>query len=438
MLVFGNPVVGLASGYRPVAVNTEEIRPAVLVLGDPGSEKDPKPVDAAKLAPDARARLAGKMKTATCFGIKSGVTTALVKAEKLCGTGVEVTRQIATRARRRNPSPVARLPRAGRYPGPCGGGTLGGMELRQLRYFVRVVELGSMSRAAVDLGVVQSALSQQIARLEGELSTRLLQRTAKGVAPTEAGLAFFQQAQLALRHADEAARAAQQSRLSGVVSVGLAPTTASVLGLPLMRAVRERYPDVRLHMVESLSGHLAAMLNARQLDLAVLFDTDPGRRWSVTPLADEKLFVMQARGRSRTALPAKVRLADLKDMPLILPSAAHGLRTTLDEAMSGERLRRLLPIEIDSLTMLMDAVQAGLGATVQPRAALARVPQWQETFEIAEIAERKLVRLNSLCSLSDDELSPAGLAVRVVLADCARELVRSGRWEGAALSHHKS
>jgi LysR family tcuABC transcriptional regulator len=151
------------------------------------------------------------------------------------------------------------------------------MELRQLRYFVRVVEMGSMSRAAVDLEVVQSALSQQIARLEGELATRLLQRSSKGVAPTEAGLAFFRQAQLALRHADEAARAAQQSRLSGSVSVGLAPTTASILGLPLMLAVRERYPEVRLHMVESLSGHLSGMLNARQLDLAVLFDADPGR-----------------------------------------------------------------------------------------------------------------------------------------------------------------
>ena len=92
--------------------------------------------------------------------------------------------------------------------------------------------------------------------------------------PTEAGLAFFREAQLTLRHAEQAARAAQQARLSGTVSVGLAPTTASVLGVPLMRAMRERYPDVRLHMVESLSGHLTHMLNARQLDLAVLFDTD--------------------------------------------------------------------------------------------------------------------------------------------------------------------
>ena len=67
------------------------------------------------------------------------------------------------------------------------------MELRQLRYFVRVVELGSMSRAALDLDLVQSALSQQISRLEGELTTRLLQRSSKGVVPTEAGLAFFRE-----------------------------------------------------------------------------------------------------------------------------------------------------------------------------------------------------------------------------------------------------
>ena len=311
------------------------------------------------------------------------------------------------------------------------------MELRQLRYFARVVELGSMSRAALELGVVQSALSQQISRLESELSTRLLQRSAKGVAPTEAGLAFFREAQLALRHADEAMRAAQQSRLSGSVSVGLAPTTASVLGLPLMRAMRERYPDVRLHMVETLSGHLSNMLNARQLDLAVLFDTDPGRRWSVTPLVEEKLFLIRARTGGRP-LPAKIRLAQLAELPLILPSGPHGLRATLDAAFSGGRLRRLLPIEIDSLAMLMDAVRAGLGCTIQPGAALARFPDAAEVFEVSEITDARVRRLNSLCSLSDDELSPAALAVRVALADCARALVEAGQWAGARWSHHES
>lgn len=302
-----------------------------------------------------------------------------------------------------------------------------------MRYFVRVVELGALSRAAQDLGLVQSALSQQISRLEGELSTRLLQRSSKGVLPTEAGLAFFREAQLTLRHAEQAARAAQQSRLSGTVSVGLAPTTASVLGVPLMRAMRERYPDVRLHMVESLSGHLSAMLNARQLDLAVLFHTEAARRWSVTPLLEEKLFLIRSRQGLASKAATRIRMAQLKTLPLILPTGSHGLRSTLDAAFARARCQPTLVAEIDSLTMLMEAVDAGLGCTLQPWAAVGRFVDAAQRFHLAEIADARARRLNSVCSLSDDELSPAALATRVVLTDCARELVRSGRWIGAAL-----
>jgi LysR family tcuABC transcriptional regulator len=307
------------------------------------------------------------------------------------------------------------------------------MELRQIRYFVRVVELGSMSRAALELDMVQSALSQQISRLESELSTRLLQRSSKGVTPTEAGLAFFREAQLTLRHAEQAARAAQQARLSGSVSVGLAPTTAAVLGLPLLRAMRERYPDVRLHLVESMSGHVTTMLNARQLDLAVLFNTDPGRRWSVMPLLEERLYYIRARSTVRGEPPAQVRAASLKGEPLIMPTGGHGLRSALDAVFSRARIQPTVVAEIDSLTMLMDAVQAGLGGSLQPWSAVSRYSDAAERFALSELADPLARRRNMLCSLSDDELSPAGLAARVVLADCARELVRSGRWVGTSL-----
>jgi LysR family transcriptional regulator, regulatory protein for tcuABC len=309
------------------------------------------------------------------------------------------------------------------------------MELRQLRYFVRVLELGSISRAALDLELVQSALSQQISRLEGELSTRLLQRTSKGVVATEAGMAFFREAQLTLRHADQAVRAAQLSRLTGAVSVGLAPTTAAVLGLPLIRAMHERYPDVRLHMVEGMSGHLTSMLNSRQLDLTILFDTQAARRWSVLPLAEEKLFLIQARsGKTEAAKPAILtRMADLKDIPLILPTGTHGLRSALDAAFVRAKFKPQLAAEIDSLAMTMAAVEAGLGSTVQPWAALAGLPDATKRFTWAEIADTQVRRVNAICSLSDDELSPAALAARVVLADCARELVNSKQWLGVKL-----
>ena len=309
------------------------------------------------------------------------------------------------------------------------------MELRQLRYFVRVLELGSISRAALDLELVQSALSQQISRLESELSTRLLQRTSKGVVATEAGMAFFREAQLTLRHADQAVRAAQLSRLTGAVSLGLAPTTAAVLGLPLMRAMRERYPDVRLHMVEGMSGHLTSMLNSRQLDLTILFDTQAARRWSVLPLVEEKLFLIQARsGEAGASKPAVcTRMVDLKDIPLILPTGTHGLRSALDAAFIRAKFKPQLAAEIDSLAMTMAAVEAGLGSTVQPWAALAGLPDAAKRFTWAEIADTQVRRVNAICSLSDDELSPAALAARVVLADCARELVTSKQWLGVKL-----
>lgn len=319
------------------------------------------------------------------------------------------------------------------------------MELRQLRYFVRVVELGSISRAAADLSLVQSALSQQITRLESELSTRLLQRSPQGVVPTEAGLAFFREAQLTLRHAEQAVRSAQESRLSGTVSVGLAPTTAAVLGLPLMRAMRERYPNVRLHMVESLSGHLSAMLNARQIDLAVLFDSriqaSPtlrgARRWSLQPLLDEDLFLITAEAHAAPRRGARIRMNQLRDEPLILPSGPHGLRSTLDAAFARARVTPNLVLEIDSLAMLMEAVASGLGGTLQPWAAVSRFADAATRFHMARITDAGVTRENWLCALSDDELSPAALAARVVLRDCARALVRSGAWTGASLREER-
>ena len=313
------------------------------------------------------------------------------------------------------------------------------MELRQLRYFVKVVELGGMGRAARDLGVVTSALSQQISRLESELSTRLLQRTRDGAVPTDAGVAFWHQAQLVLRHADAAMIAAQQARLSGSVSVGLAPSTAAVLGLPLMQAMRARYPEVRLHLVENLSGHLTAMLNARQLDLAVLFQVDAMRRWSVLPLLDELLYLVgraDQLDRPEGAAPIGLDQLGALGLGLVLPSGPHGLRALLNTAFARARVEPLIVAEIDGLAMLMDAVQAGLGATIQPGAATARQPPG--SLRLIPIADAHARRSNLLVSLSDDELSPAALATRVVLADCARTLVRSGQWVGTRLIHHDS
>lgn len=304
------------------------------------------------------------------------------------------------------------------------------MELRQLRYFVRVAEVGSMGRAAVELGVVTSALSQQISRLESELSTRLLQRSAAGVRPTEAGVAFLQQARLALRHADDAAASARDARLTGHVSLGLASSTAAVLALPLLQALRERHPGVRVHLVESLSGNLSTMLNGRLLDLAVVFETESARRWSVQPLLDEALYVIGLSTLPGMPRGRTVRLSALGQLPLVLPTGTHGLRAVLNAAFAQVRLEPRVVLEVDGLGTLMDSVRAGLAATIQPGAVAARAPA---ELVAVPIADRRARRRSLLASLSDDELSPAALAVRVTLRDVAAAIVRQGGWPGATL-----
>ncbi|ELP3935590.1 tricarballylate utilization LysR family transcriptional regulator TcuR [Salmonella enterica] len=305
------------------------------------------------------------------------------------------------------------------------------MELRQLRYFVRIIETGSMGSAAQDLDIGVSALSQQMSRLENELAIRLLQRTSRGVTPTNAGLAFYSQAQLALRHADDAILAAREARLSGHVSVGMAPSTASILGIPFIHAMQENYADVRLHVVESLSGNLERMINTRQIDLAVVFQKEKILRWSARPILEEQLFLIGSHALLAALPDNPITPEQLAGIPLIMPSQGHGLRGRLDAVCQEHALNVEIVAEIDGLALLMRAVRDGLGATLQPGAAISHLDN--DALRVIGVHNPVLSRPNFLVSLSDDELTPAGLAARVVLTKVMRQLVDAGEWPGATL-----
>ncbi|QSG18315.1 tricarballylate utilization LysR family transcriptional regulator TcuR [Salmonella enterica subsp. enterica serovar Typhimurium] len=300
------------------------------------------------------------------------------------------------------------------------------MELRQLRYFVRIIETGSMGSAAQDLDIGVSALSQQMSRLENELAIRLLQRTSRGVTPTNAGLAFYSQAQLALRHADDAILAAREARLSGHVSVGMAPSTASILGIPFIHAMQENYADVRLHVVESLSGNLERMINTRQIDLAIVFQKDKILRWSARPILEEQLFLIGSHALLAALPDNPITPEQLAGIPLIMPSRGHELRGRLDAVCQEHALNVEIVAEIDGLALLMRAVRDGLGATLQPGAAISHLDN--DALRVIGVHNPVLSLPNFLVSLSDDELTPAGLAARVVLTKVMRQLVDAGEW----------
>src|SRR5215207_7490249 len=129
-----------------------------------------------------------------------------------------------------------------------------GVNLRRLKYFVKIVDIGSLTQAAEVLFIAQPALSQQLATLEGEVRQQLLVRTKRGVTPTEAGMVLYRHAQLILRQCDQAQSDMQAAGrgLSGSVSIGLAPgTVAAGLALPLLRLLRARHPGILPYLNEN-------------------------------------------------------------------------------------------------------------------------------------------------------------------------------------------
>lgn len=307
------------------------------------------------------------------------------------------------------------------------------MDLRQLRYFTQIVESGSLSKASRQLFIAQPALSQQVSKLEEEVGKPLLNRSSRGVAPTENGLALYHHARFMLRQLDQALSIARQASgaVQGMVSVGLPSTTLSALGLPLVARVRERYPNILLNVVEGMSGHLGQMMRMGQLDLAVLFAPDVAPDLAAEPLLEEELFVMLPK-HSKLVSPRRttLTLAEAAALPLILPTGSHGLRRRIAAELERRSLTARVVAEIDSLSLLMDCVYDGMGATIKPMAAIFPKGQSGRQWRALSISDATLGRRNYLYSLEPGRLSPAAAAVASELKATSQDLIESGRWAG--------
>jgi len=243
------------------------------------------------------------------------------------------------------------------------------MELRQLLYFVTVVDAGSLSRGAVVLDLAQPSLSRQIALLEADLGQRLLVRTGRGVVPTEAGEALLVHARAMLdisRQARDALRDMDESP-AGRIIVGMPPRVALGLSTPLVQRFRERFPRAVITVLEGLSVALRESLIAGRLDLALLFDPAASPQLTFQPLMREKLFLV-APPASR--LPAKVSLPALANYPMVLPSAPNAIRHLLDSVLNPRRIQLQVLAEVGAVQTVLALVATGVGCTILPESAL--------------------------------------------------------------------
>ena len=300
------------------------------------------------------------------------------------------------------------------------------MDFRQLSYFVRVAELGNMSRAAAALGVTQPMLSRHMRRLEQDVGKPLLTRHGHGVRPTAAGRQLLEHGK-GILHQVELARAALTSddERAGRVVIGLPPSICRHVTVPLVDAFRRTHPEASLGIVEGMTVAMQEWLAAGRLDGALLHDPAPLPGLDYETLWSEDLCLVSAARRAPQS--ARITLAALAGYPLILPSRPNAVRRLIDAAAAQAGITLDVALDIDAIPSVVDLVAAGHGHAVLSRIALA---SWSRArgLHATPIVRPALTGTVVLATRRDRPLTPLVRAtlelIRADIAPDVRRLVR--------------
>ncbi|WP_248558538.1 LysR substrate-binding domain-containing protein [Paraburkholderia terrae] len=309
------------------------------------------------------------------------------------------------------------------------------MDIRQLKYFLKVADLGSISKASDHLHVAQSAVSMQIAGLEQELGSQLFLRRSTGVELTEPGRLLYRHARLILRQVeiahDDVAKASEEP--AGTITLGLPSAIAEIVGMAMIRACKERLPMVRLQIIEGLSVLLGEFTLSGRLDISILFVEHASRGLEILPVLDEELFYICS-PRSTFALEHRksITLSEAVQTPIVAPAVGNSMRAVVDAACTAEELRFEPVVEIDSLTLLKACVIQDVAATFLPSSVAVKEEAAGE-LHVLKVRTEKFTRPLSICTSSLNAASSASEAVYQLLKGVMTDLVRSGVWQGASL-----
>jgi LysR family nitrogen assimilation transcriptional regulator len=306
------------------------------------------------------------------------------------------------------------------------------MDLRQLEYFRHVAELGSFTRAASFLSVVQPALSRQVRQLETELGQNLFERNGRGVVLTDAGTRLLEHARGILTQVGRARQELEDQRNgdSGHFTLGLPPTLGRSVTVPLVKAFDRRLPNAQLATVEGLSAYIVEWLNLGRIDCALVYNALGSPTLDLQPLLDEQLFLiapLPARGARKAR--KNVTLAELADYPLNIPSRPHAIRMSVESALAGVDVKIKVAREIECIPAIIDLVRQGHGYAVLPLNAVKSTP-WSDEVLVKPILAPILRTSLSIATSAQRPRSPLLRKAIDVVRDVVRQEIRSA--EGPA------
>ncbi|MGV3628212.1 MAG: LysR family transcriptional regulator [Betaproteobacteria bacterium] len=296
------------------------------------------------------------------------------------------------------------------------------MDLRGIRYFVQIAELGSITRAAQHLRVAQPALSRHIHALEEELGVPLLVRLPRGVRLTTAGRQFLDHCQRILR---ELGRAQDELRSGGAaaqgrVILGVSPTTGPLLLPGVVERMRRQCPQISLKVVDGFSNQLYDWLQTGRADVAVLTNPVNSRVVKVAPLISEPIVVF-ARSQARAA-KRFFTSAELTRTPVV---STEAIRIIADEQLQRHKARVSVEAEIDSVEAIRRLVLRGISMALMPVSTFHE-DTGSGKLSASPIADANIHRILTLGQQADRRPSPAVDEVAQIMTAEVRALAEEG------------
>jgi LysR family nitrogen assimilation transcriptional regulator len=306
-------------------------------------------------------------------------------------------------------------------------------DLRRLRYFVAIAELGSLTRAANALHVTQPALSHHIHELEEELGTQLFTRGSQGVCLTDTGTILADESRLILgsllnlrnRLKDNIAGTPE-----GIVVVGVAHTIGLMILPQLLEQAAQTLPRVQVQIREVMSADVPGLIRSAAIDFAISYSIPSVNGITSTEMFLEDLFLFGTRAAAEarfdiSTIGNQLSFAALEGVPLYLSAPTIGLRDCLDAIAKSQKIELDIVAEIDSGALRKRLALSGGGFTILSSATIGADALRQDVFVIRIVdppVQRKVCfSRRSSGTLSRASLALASLASRTLISKMAAD-----------------
>jgi LysR family nitrogen assimilation transcriptional regulator len=308
-------------------------------------------------------------------------------------------------------------------------------DVRRLRYFITVAELGSLTRAAEALHISQPALSQHVNTLESELGLKLLMRGPRGVMLTEAGQRMAAEGREVLTALKAVAERVKTDlhEPEGPVVIGVSQIVGSLLIAPLLELALKRLPRVRIQVREMLSGLLPEMARSNAVDFAISYNAASGNGIEATAILSEELcLVGQRRLIERhvgSGCDDDIPFRELASLPIYLSRRPHVMREILERTAKAKGMALNLVAEVDSLYIMKELALGGTGCCVMSRASVRREMSYYD-LSIRRIVAPVIRRDICFLQRQGAVLPRAAAEVMRLTTEIVAHTVREDAWFG--------